>query len=186
MTGTAGDDEEDVPPDVVDAVVEQWVRERADIDPASIGIFGRVARVHQLECSIVRDLHDSHGLTLAAFDVLSNLRRAGPPHRKTAGELAESSMLTSGGVTFRIDKLESEGLVRRVRSTDDRRVVYAELTDAGRKKIDAVYEEHIALENDMLARLTAQEREQLVALLRKLSYSVIQVDSEGTRTPVDL
>ncbi len=158
--------------DEVDAVVAQWSRERPDVDPASIGVFGRVARVHLVERSVIRSLHERHGLTPAAFDVLSNLRRSGSPYRLTTGELAESALLTSAGMTFRIDKLEAEGLVRRVRSPDDRRLVYAELTATGLQRIDAVYQEHIALENEMLAGLSTAERELLTSLLRKLAASV--------------
>jgi DNA-binding MarR family transcriptional regulator len=161
--------------DEVDAVIAQWAGERPDVDPASIGIFGRLARVHLVEQSVVRRLHERHGLTPAAFDVLSSLRRSGSPYRRTTGELAESSLLTSAAMTFRIDKLATEGLVTRVRSPEDRRVVYAELTAAGLEKIDAVYEEHIALENAMLGGLNLPERQHLAELLRRLSRSVAGV-----------
>ena len=160
--------------DEVDGVVAQWADERPDIDPASIGIFGRITRVHLVEQSVVRRLHERHGLTTAAFDVLSSLRRSGPPYRRTTGELAESALLTSAGMTLRIDRLAADGLVLRVRSDDDRRLVYAELTAAGLQKIDAVYEEHIALENAMLAALSGRERAQLAELLRRLARSVAQ------------
>lgn len=165
-------------PDVVDGIVDRWSRERPDIDATSIGVFGRITRLHLVEQSVVRRLHERHGLTPAAFDVLSNLRRSGAPYRLTTGELAESSLLTSAGMTFRIDKLEAEGLVHRVRSPDDRRVVYAELTPLGLRTIDAVYEEHIALENEMLAGLSPREREQLAGLLRALAASVGRVSGE--------
>jgi DNA-binding MarR family transcriptional regulator len=160
------------PPDEVDAVVAQWSRERPDVDPASIGIFGRVTRVHLVERTVVRGLHERHGLTPAAFDVLAILRRSGPPYRLTTGELAGSTLLTSAGMTLRIDKMQTEGLVRRVRSPEDRRLAYAELTEKGLATIDAVYEEHIALENEMLAGLSAGEQAQLTHLLRKLSASL--------------
>lgn len=164
-----------MPSDGVDVIVGQWARQRPDVDPASIGIFGRLARLHLIERGIVRDLYDRHGLTAAAFDVLSSLRRLGPPHRATAGELAGSSLLSTGGMTFRIDKLETEGLVRRVRSPEDRRLVLVELTSTGRTMIDRVYEEHIALENRMLSGLDPAERDQLTGLLRKLAHSVDRV-----------
>ena len=161
--------------DEVDGVVAQWAAERPDIDPASIGIFGRISRVHRVEQAVVRGLHERHGLSPAAFDVLSSLRRAGPPYRRTTGELAEFSLLTSAAMTLRIDRLAGDGLVRRVRSDDDRRLVYAELTAVGLQAIDAVYEEHIALENDMLAGLSPRQREQLAHLLRSLARSVSAV-----------
>jgi DNA-binding MarR family transcriptional regulator len=171
----------DSPRDEVDAVVAQWARERPDVDSASIGIFGRVTRVQLVEQAVIRRLHERHGLTTAAFDVLSSLRRSGAPYRRTTGELASSALLTSAGMTLRIDRLAADGLVHRVRSDDDRRLVYAELTAAGLRKIDAVYEEHIALENAMLAALSRREREQLAALLRRLSLSVTGADRSGSR-----
>ncbi len=161
--------------DEVDAVVESWAAVRPDVDPASIGVFGRIARLDLMRRAAVRRLHDRHGITTAAFDLLSQLRRAAPTHRRTTGELAEATLLTSAATTLRIDRLEAEGLVRRVRSADDRRVVYAELTPAGLARIDAVYEEHIALEDQLLAGLPAGERAQLADLLRALGHSVAAV-----------
>lgn len=166
-----------VPRDEVDAVVRQWARVRPDADPASIGIFGRLSRLHLMERGIVRHLYDDHGLTAASFEVLSILRRSGPPHRATAGGLAESALLSTGGMTFRIDKLEGEGLVRRVHAPEDRRLVLVELTEAGLSRIDRVYDEHLALEQQMLGELTPEERDRLVDLLRKLGHSVRRLSS---------
>lgn len=159
-------------PDEVDGVVASWAAARPDVDAASIGVFGRIARLDLMRRAAVRRLHERHGLTSAAFDLLSQLRRADPPHRRTTGELAGATLLTSAATTLRIDRLEAEGLVRRVRSDEDRRVVYAELTPAGLARIDAVFEEHIALEDRLLAGLDAAERAQLVDLLRALTHSV--------------
>lgn len=172
----------ETPPDGVDEIVSQWAKMRPDVQASSIGVFGRVTRIYLVQRHLQRTLHDRHGLTPAVFDVLSNLRRSGPPHRKTAGELAESSLLTSGGITFRLDKMESDGLVRRIRSEEDRRVVYAELTDEGLKKIDEVFEDYIALEEEMLGALTAEERSTLADLLRKLAYSVAEVSGDSLAT----
>ncbi|WP_029431246.1 MarR family winged helix-turn-helix transcriptional regulator [Blastococcus sp. URHD0036] len=158
--------------DEVDAVLDSWGTARPDIDPASIGVFGRIARLDLMRRAAVRRLHDRHGITTAAFDLLSQLRRAGPPHRRTIGELAEATLLTSAATTMRIDRLEVEGLVRRVRSDGDRRVVHAELTPAGLARIDAVYADHIALEDRLLAGLDTAERAQLVDLLRALGRSM--------------
>lgn len=166
------EDADEVDADEVDAVVAAWAAVRPDVDPASIGVFGRIARLDLMRRATVRRLHDRHGLTTAAFDLLSQLRRAGPPHRRATGELAEATLLSSAATTLRIDRLEAEGLVRRVRSTDDRRVVYAELTPAGLARIDAVYEEHVALEDGLLAGLDAGQRARLADLLRALTHSV--------------
>lgn len=165
---TAGTDDRDE----VDGVVASWAAARPDVDPASIAVFGRITRLDLMRRAAVRRLHERHGITTAAFDLLSQLRRADPPHRRTTGELAEATLLTSAATTLRIDRLEADGRVRRVRSATDRRVVYAELTPAGLTLIDAVYEEHIALEDQLLAGLAAAERTQLADLLRALTRSM--------------
>lgn len=172
-------------PDQVDEIVDQWRRMRPDVGAESIGVFGRITRIYLMQRHLQRTLHERHGLTPAVFDVLSNLRRSGPPHRKTAGSLADSSLLTSGGVTFRLDKMEADGFVRRVRSEEDRRVVYAELTEAGLRKIDEVFEDYIALEQEMLAGLSTHERDALADLLRMLNQSVAQVGGGVTDTSDD-
>jgi DNA-binding MarR family transcriptional regulator len=172
--------------DEVDEVVDRWAAVRPDVDPASIGVFGRIARLDLMRRAAVRRLHDRHGISTAAFDLLSQLRRADPPHRRTIGELAEATLLTSAATTLRIDRLEAEGLVRRVRSEEDRRVVYAELTAAGLALTDALYEEHVALEDRLLAGLLPDERVRLADLLRTLTHSVTDagdawVNADATR-----
>lgn len=155
--------------DEVDEVIEEWAAVRPDIDRSSIGVFGRIDRIHQFRSVNRRRLMASHGLSAAAFDVLLSLRRAGEPYRRTAGELARAAQLTSGAITFRLDKMEAEGLIRRVRTREDRRVVHAELAAAGKAKIDAVFEDYIALEQSMLGGLSGEDRAQLADLLRKLA-----------------
>lgn len=164
--------DEPVPADEVDRIVEQWGKERPDVDAASIGVFGRISRLQLMQRAVTAQLHEQHGLNVAAFDVLACLRRSGAPYRQTVGELAASSLLTSSAVTLRVDRLERDGLVRRVRSGEDRRQVYAELTEAGQECIDAIFEEHIALEQRMLRDLGTDDRAELAELLRKLVASV--------------
>lgn len=100
------------------------------------------------------------------------MRRCGPSHRATADALADSGLPSTGEMTFRIDKLENEGLVRRVHSDENRRLVLVELTEAGLATIDGVYAEHITLQQRMLEGLSPQERDQLTTLLGKLVHSV--------------
>src|SRR5689334_8091898 len=97
--------------DAVDGIVEEWRQERPDVDASSIEIFARVGRLLPLQRAATARLHEAHGLSVAAFDVLASLRRSGAPFRKTVGELAASSLLTSSAVTLRVDNLERDGLV---------------------------------------------------------------------------
>lgn len=161
-----------IPDDEVDAIVEEWRAERPDMDPTSIGVFGRISRLQQIQHTVTSRLHSEHGLNPASFDVLASLRRSGKPYRKTVGDLAASSLLTSSAVTLRLDNLERDGLVRRVRSGSDRRQVYAELTESGRERIDAIFEDHITAENQALHLLDPDELTELVRLLRKLGRSM--------------
>lgn len=158
--------------DGVDRIIGEWRRERPDVDASSIGVFGRINRLQPLQRAATAHLHEHHGLSIAAFDVLASLRRSGAPFRKTVGELAASSLLTSSAVTLRLDNLERDGLIRRVRTGADRRQVHAELTEKGRERIDAIFDEHISLERRMLAGLEPDEQAELARLLRKLSASV--------------
>lgn len=165
--------------DEVDAILEQWRAERPDVDARPMAVFGRLGRTRQLAESQMSATLDRFGLTLPSFDVLANLRRSGQPYRKTPSELAASSMLTSGGITFRLDRLEADGLIRRVPSDGDRRVMFAELTNTGFEVIDEVLGAHLATERKMLAKLTAKEQKQLGDLLRKLELSIQQSADEG-------
>lgn len=157
--------------DTVDAVIADWRRERPDLDATAIGVFGRVTRLHAQQRSILNALYAQFDLTLPVFDLLASLRRADPPYRKTAGQLANSSMLTTGGITFRLDKMEQQGLVERIRTKDDRRVVYAQLTSRGVELIDTVIEKHLEAERKMLLDLSKDELATLAGLLKKALVS---------------
>jgi DNA-binding MarR family transcriptional regulator len=160
--------------DPITEATGQWRRERPDLDPSPMAIFARIARLFALQRQAQATVHERFGLTHAGFDVLANLRRSGAPHRKTASELAQSSMISTGGVTFRMDGLETAGLIRRVRDTDDRRVVHAELTEEGRAVIDKAIEAHLAMEHALLDGMTPRERQQLARLLSKLETSLTE------------
>jgi DNA-binding MarR family transcriptional regulator len=158
--------------DPVTHAIAQWRVERPDLDASPMAVFARVARIFAFQRRAQSAVHEQFGLSHAAFDVLANLRRSGAPHRKTASSLAESSMISTGGVTFRMDGLESAGLIRRVRDTGDRRVVHAELTERGRAVIDQAIEAHLVVEHQILDGLSPRERQQLAKLLAKLEYSL--------------
>jgi DNA-binding MarR family transcriptional regulator len=110
----------------------------------------------------------THGLEAWEFDVLATLRRTGAPYELPMGGLLAHTMVTSGAVTNRIDRLEARGLVRRSPSSQDRRSIRVRLTDAGLDLVDTVVAGHLDNERRLLAPLDAPEREDLAALLRKL------------------
>lgn len=170
--------------DKVDAVVKDWQRERPDLGglPA-MAIFGRLTRIGHLQRAIFNARHEAAGLSLAFFDVLANLRRSGPEYAKTASELAESSMLSSGGISLRLDRMEKEGLVVRRRDATDRRLVHVSLSQRGRELIDAVYEQHTAAQDLLLSDLTTEERCELDRLLRKAEASIERHADAATELP---
>lgn len=158
--------------DEVDRILAQWRKERPDLDPSPMGVFGRLARISIARQSLLTKFMAKYDLSPAGFDVLANLRRSGPPHRKTPSELATSSLLSSGGVTFRLDRLEAAGLIRRVPSPNDRRVMYAELTPEGLARIDELMKSHLEREHELLADFSDEERNTLARLLSKLEASL--------------
>jgi len=164
--------------DAVETIIEDWRRERPDLDPAPLQVLGRLHRTFLRYQSVVARTVQSHGLNLAGFDVLTALRRAGTPYRRTAGELAASGLITSAGITMRIDRLEKDGLIVRERDPGDRRVVYSRLTDEGLRRIDVLFAEHLENERRMLAGLTAEECAQLGVLLGKLERSLDAAQDE--------
>ncbi|MDZ7911974.1 MAG: MarR family transcriptional regulator [Rhodococcus sp. (in: high G+C Gram-positive bacteria)] len=162
-----------IEPDAVDDIVHQWERQWPDLDVSALHIFGRMHRSYLRYQSSLSAVFEKHGINVASFDVLAALRRAGPPYQMTSGQLAEMSLVTTGGVTLRVDRLEQAGLVERERDATDRRVVYARLTAKGKEVFDAAAEEHFENENRMLAGLNAPERKQLADLFRKLEHSIV-------------
>lgn len=154
--------------DGVDAILGQWHRERPELDVSPMGIFGRVTRLARLQRSASEARLAGSGLNAAEFDVLATLRRAGPPHALTPGALADAVMVTSGGMTGRVDRLVAAGHVVREPDPDDRRSVRVRLTASGLRTIDAAVVEHLAAEEDLLAPLSVAERRRLESLLRKL------------------
>ena len=124
-------------PDVVDELLAAWGEARPDLDPSPLGLVGRViVLAGYLERSVEAALAKHH-LTLGQFDILATLRRAGPKGGVTPGQLLQSVMLSSGGMTSRLDKLEAAGLIERGPDPSDRRGVMVFLTQKGRKVIDA-------------------------------------------------
>ncbi len=154
--------------DGVDLILEQWQRERPDLDASPIGIIGRISRLARELEQRLEPVYREHGLEPGWYDVLATLRRSGPPYRLRPSEFSGALMLTSSGTTKRLDRLEQAGLIERAPDPGDRRGTLISLTAAGRKLVDAVSDAHLANERRLLATLTAAERRQLADLLRKL------------------
>ena len=154
--------------DGVDAILDQWSRERPELDTSPMGVFGRMTRLARLQRAASEARLSRAGINSAEFDVLATLRRSGEPYALTPSQLADAVMVTSGGMTGRVDRLVRAGLVAREQDPRDRRSVRVRLTDEGRSVVDRAVVEHLAAEEDLLAPLSASERERLSALLRKL------------------
>lgn len=158
--------------DAVDHIIEQWHAQLPTLDVSALKVLGRMHRSYLKYQALLNTVFDRYGINNASFDVLAALRRSGPPFRMTAGELATSSLVTTGGITLRIDRLEQARLVERIRPREDRRVVHVQLTATGMKLIDEVAAVHFENERVMLGGLTMAEQERLAELLRKLEYSI--------------
>lgn len=154
---------------------EQWQRELPQLDTRAMQVVGQLGTVAQL---MARDwlnpLFAEHGLQPGEFDVLATLRRSGAPYALTPTALYEAAMLSSGGMTNRIDRLETAGLIERQKHPTDRRGVLVALTSQGKELIDKLVLLHVANEQRMLAPLTAREQTQLGQLLAKLLQGMAQ------------
>jgi DNA-binding MarR family transcriptional regulator len=154
--------------DGVDLILEQWRRERPELDPSPIGVIGRISRLARELEQRIEPVYREHGLETGWHDVLATLRRNGPPYQLRPTEFTDQLMLTSSGTTKRLDRLEQAGLIARAPDPDDRRGTLITLTAAGRALIDSVTEAHLANERRLLSALTDAEQGQLADLLRKL------------------
>ncbi|WP_202361556.1 MarR family winged helix-turn-helix transcriptional regulator [Mesorhizobium sp. 131-3-5] len=153
--------------------IEQWKRERPDLDVSPMGVLGRLNEASSL---IARDrlapLFARFGLQAGEFDVLATLRRSGSPYALTPTDLYEATMVTSGAMTNRLDRLEKAGLILRGPHPNDRRGIVVQLTEKGLALIDEALTAHVANEHEIVAGLTPAERETLSHLLEKLIGSV--------------
>jgi DNA-binding MarR family transcriptional regulator len=154
--------------DGVDLILEQWQRERPDLDSSPIGIVGRVSRLARELEQRLEPVYREHGLEPGWHDVLATLRRAGPPYRLRPTEFTSALMLTSSGTTKRLDRLEQAGLITRGPDPADRRGTLITLTPKGLELIDNVTEAHLDNERRLLASLSDAEQRRLADLLRKL------------------
>lgn len=158
--------------DHVDRAMAQWARELPDIEIKGANVLNRARRVVLESRRDIEANFRAHGLDAGEFDVLATLRRAGAPYALRPTELYKSLMISSGGLTARLDKLTEAGLIRRYPSPEDARSLMVELTPAGKKKIEAAFRADMEIENKMVQSLSDSERAELVRLLRKLTATV--------------
>ena len=153
-------------PDRIDLLRAAWERERPDLDVSPQGVITRLHRVANHLTDRLVEVYRRHGLGEGDFDVLATLRRSGAPYERSAGELAEHTLVTTGGMTKRIDRLQRAGLVERRRDANDGRGRVVALTARGLEVIDSAFTEHIANEHRLLAMIGPERADQLEAILR--------------------
>lgn len=154
--------------DQVDRLVSAWNRVRPDIDVEPLEVLSRVVRLARHLALARKQAFAHQHLPEWQFDVLAALRRAGPRHELTPGDLIAETLVSSGTMTHRLDELERAGLVTRQPDPADGRVVRVRLAAAGRKAVDAALTDLLERERELLAPLSARERRQLASLLRRL------------------
>jgi DNA-binding MarR family transcriptional regulator len=153
--------------DAMDLILEQWARERPDLDCSPMGVIGRISQLQREVFLAQRATFARHGLDAASFDVLAALRRAGKPYQLTPTALMRTALVTSGAITQRLDRLEEKRLITRGRSDTDGRAVVVTLTDEGWTAVETALPDHLETERSMLAALSEDERGQLAGLLRR-------------------
>lgn len=165
--------------DRVDLIIEQWKRQRPDLDLTAMGMVARILRLSRVLEREINVLFERFGLNRGEFDVLAALRRSGHPFRLTPGQLADSLLISTGAMTNRVDRLVQSELVRRLDDESDRRVVVVELTARGRRLIDRMIDEHVNNERRLAEYLTRLEQRDLNGLLRNWLTSL-----EGDSTDI--
>jgi DNA-binding MarR family transcriptional regulator len=168
----AGMTEEPSPPDldedVVDQLLDDWGRERPDLDASAMAVVGRLLHVGALVQTRADQRLRGHGISYTELDVLATLRRSGVPYRLSPTALRRSVLLTSGAMTACLNRLEQRGLIRRSPDAADRRSLMATLTAEGVHLIDEAIAAHFAEADRTITGLAPAERTELARLLRKV------------------
>jgi len=152
--------------DEVDRLIAAWKRERPDLDLSPLAVLSRITRIARHLDIARRDAFAD--LETWGFDVLAALRRAGAPHQLSPGQLMQETMVTSGTMTNRLDRLEELQLITREQDPDDGRGSLVTLTKSGVRAVDAALESLLENERELLGTLSAKDRELLADLLSKL------------------
>jgi DNA-binding MarR family transcriptional regulator len=154
--------------DDIDRILAQWAVERPDLDTEAMGVFGRIFRLSRLAGDATERAYATFGIARADFDVIATLRRSGDPFQLSPGALAASMMLSTGGTTARLDRLEKAGLVARSPDPNDRRGILVRLTPKGHALADEAVTAGLAEQQRLLSRLSPEKAAQLTGLLREL------------------
>ena len=153
--------------DQVDRILAQWQAERPDLDVGPMGLMGRLKRLQVHLSRGLEPVFARYGLNAASFDVLATLRRSGPPYALSPSDLMDWTMVSSGTMTNRIDRLTEAGLVSRKRNPEDGRGSVVALTQEGLALIDEAVSAHVSNQHALISQLSAEEREQLDCLLSR-------------------
>src|SRR5919107_3339783 len=154
--------------DDVDELAEAWARERPDLDLRAVAVFSRISRLARRLDLARREAFAAHDIESWEFDVLAALRRAGAPYELSPGRLLRETLVTSGTMTNRVDRLAGRGLVERLPDPHDRRGVLVRLTPEGRTTVDGAFTALLGAERELLADLSAGDQKVLAGLLRRL------------------
>lgn len=168
--------------DSIEGLLAEWRRERPDLDPSPFGIFGRIWRLSTSVLSDAEAWLTPLGLTFESFSVIVTLRRCGPPYELNPTALYRESLLSSGAITNRIDRVEALGLVKRLPDPNDRRGTIVRLTPKGRTLADRAIKLHFDALAEMLSGIDGRERDQLAGLLSALLKTVEARRAEQPRT----
>ncbi|RYC09804.1 MarR family winged helix-turn-helix transcriptional regulator [Ciceribacter ferrooxidans] len=164
--------ERDLQDDHVGVRRRQWSKELPDVDTVGMAILGRARWITLKVRPPIEAVFAEHGLDTGEFDVLATLLRSGPPYRLRPTELFQQLMITSGGLTPRLARLEKAGLIERPPSESDGRSLPVQLTTLGRERAEAAFRADMTVETDLLRCLNDQEKEDLGRLLAKLAIAL--------------
>lgn len=154
--------------DEVDELVTAWARERRDLDLTPVEVFSRIGRIARHLDLARKDAFSESGIESWEFDVLAALRRAGDPYELSPGKLLRETLVTSGTMTNRVDRLTARGYVERLPDPNDRRGVLVRLTPEGKVAVDRAFEALLEAERQLMPDFGPDDREQLATLLRRL------------------
>ncbi|MFA7763251.1 MarR family winged helix-turn-helix transcriptional regulator [Streptomyces sp. NPDC048723] len=163
-------------PDAIAAIVDQWKRERPDLDATPMLVIGRLFRLTSALDQRLRPPFGAADLGSGDFDLLAALRRAGEPYALSAGELSRTVLVTTGAITKRVDRLEARGLVARTVAEADSRGRLITLTAEGVVLTDELIAVHLDNQRRLLAGLSGDEQRHLADLLERLSFTLASGD----------